>query len=198
MKKLSVIIPTFNEENYIEKALRSVRFADEIIVVDSFSSDKTVDIAKKNNCTVVQRQFDNFSNQKNFALQYATGEWVLFIDADERIPFTLKQEILDVINNPKHAGYKLNFPHFYMNRFLYHHYDSVLRLVKRANCKFEGLVHEKLIIDGKADTKIEIDGGVNKDNARRLVDAGADVLVAGSAVFKADDAKQMISTLKHA
>ena len=148
MKKLSVIIPTFNEENYIEKALRSVRFADEIIVVDSFSSDKTVDIAKKNNCTVVQRQFDNFSNQKNFALQYATGEWVLFIDADERIPFALKQEILDVINNPKHAGYKLNFPHFYMNRFLYHHYDSVLRLVKRANCKFEGLVHEKLIIDG--------------------------------------------------
>ena len=52
MKKLSVIIPTFNEENYIEKALRSVRFADEIIVVDSFSSDKTVDIAKKNNLTL--------------------------------------------------------------------------------------------------------------------------------------------------
>ncbi|HIC30979.1 MAG TPA: glycosyltransferase family 2 protein, partial [Flavobacteriaceae bacterium] len=97
MKKLSVIIPTFNEENYIEKAIRSVRFADEIIVVDSFSSDKTVDIAKKSNCTVIQRQFDNFSNQKNFALQYATAEWVLFIDADERIPFALKQEILDVI-----------------------------------------------------------------------------------------------------
>ena len=69
MKKLSVIIPTFNEENYIEKALRSVRFADEIIVVDSFSSDKTVDIAKKNNCTVVQRQFDNFSNQEIITTQ---------------------------------------------------------------------------------------------------------------------------------
>lgn len=148
MKKLTVIIPTFNEENYLEKALRSVRFADEIIVVDSFSTDKTAAIAKRNNCILIERKFDNFSNQKNYALQFATCEWVLFLDADERIPNALKQEILDTIQNGKHAGYKLNFPHFYMNRFLYHHSDNVLRLVKRNNCRFEGLVHEKLIIDG--------------------------------------------------
>lgn len=148
MKKLSVIIPTYNEENYIEKAIRSVRFADEIIVVDSFSTDNTVKIAKSFNCKVEQRKFDNFSNQKNHALQFANGEWVLFIDADERIPYALKQEIIEAMDSNKHAGYKLNFPHFYMNRFLYNHSDNVLRLVKRANCRFEGLVHEKLIIDG--------------------------------------------------
>lgn len=148
MTKLSVIIPTYNEQDYLENALRSVRFADEIIVVDSMSTDRTVAIAEQAGCKVISRKFDNFSNQKNHALAFATGEWVLFIDADERIPYPLRQEILEAITSEKHAGYKLNFPHFYMNRFLYHHSDTVLRLVKRATCHFEGLVHEKLIIDG--------------------------------------------------
>ena len=76
-------------------------------------------------------------------------------------------------------------PGFGGQQFIEHTYQKVKDL-------------KKLITDSEADTKIEIDGGVNKDNARRLVDVGADVLVAGSAVFKADDAKQMISTLKHA
>ena len=149
MIKLSGVIITYNEERNIEKCLQSLEaVVDEIVVVDSFSTDSTKQICSQYNVKFIEQKFLGYIDQKNFALQYATGEWVLFIDADERIPFALKQEILDVINNPKHAGYKLNFPHFYMNRFLYHHYDSVLRLVKRANCKFEGLVHEKLIIDG--------------------------------------------------
>lgn len=148
MKKLSVIIPTFNEEAYLKNALRSVSFADEIIVIDSLSTDKTVEIAETFGCKVLHRKFDNFSNQKNHALQYATGKWVLFIDGDERISYKLKQEILQAIETGKHAGYKLNFPHFYMNRFLYHHSDNVTRLVLREKCRFEGSVHEKLIVDG--------------------------------------------------
>ncbi|WP_452224168.1 glycosyltransferase family 2 protein [Lacinutrix chionoecetis] len=148
MTKLSVIIPTYNEALYLEKALRSVRFADEIIVVDSMSTDSTVAIAEQYHCKVLSRKFDNFSNQKNHALKYATGQWVLFIDADERIPNPLQQEILEAIESGEHAGYKLNFPHFYMNRFLYHHSDNVTRLVIREKCHFEGSVHEKLIVDG--------------------------------------------------
>ncbi|WP_370101144.1 glycosyltransferase family 2 protein [Xanthomarina gelatinilytica] len=148
MKKLSVIIPTFNEEAYLKNALRSVSFADEIIVIDSLSTDKTVEIAETFGCKVLHRKFDNFSNQKNHALQYATGKWVLFIDGDERITYKLKQEILQAMETGKHAGYKLNFPHFYMNRFLYHHSDNVTRLVLREKCRFEGSVHEKLIVDG--------------------------------------------------
>lgn len=146
--KLSVIIPTYNEEVYLKNALRSVSFADEIIVIDSLSTDKTVEIAETFGCKVLSRQFDNFSNQKNHALQYATGEWVLFIDGDERITYKLKQEILDAMESGKHAGYKLNFPHFFMNRFLYHHSDNVTRLVLREKCRFDGSVHEKLIVEG--------------------------------------------------
>ncbi len=144
MPKLTVIIPTYNEEAYLGDALFSVAFADEIIVVDSFSTDKTPLIAQAGATKLLNRQFDNFSNQKNYALQYATHDWVLFLDADERVTHSLEAEILATINNPKHAGYKINFPHFYMNRFLYHHSDNVLRLVKREGAHFTGTVHEKL------------------------------------------------------
>lgn len=148
MSTLSVIIPTYNEEHYIEHCLYSVQFADEIIVVDSFSTDKTVDITNTFDCKVIQRKFDNFSNQKNHALQFATCDWVLFVDADERIPYQLQSQIMAAMNSGKHSGYKLKFPHFFLNRFLYHHYNDVTRLVKRTECHFEGSVHEKLIVNG--------------------------------------------------
>lgn len=148
MIKLSVIIPTYNEEHYIETALKSVTFADEIIVIDSFSDDNTLAIAEKYTSKIFQRKFDNFSNQKNYALSQATGEWVLFLDADERVTHSLENEILEVIQNPEHEGYKINFPHFFMNRFLYHHDDDVIRLVRRDKAKFTGTVHEKLDVDG--------------------------------------------------
>lgn len=150
MTKLSVIIPTYNEETYIEDAIKSVAFADEIIVVDSYSSDTTRQKAHNMGCTVLERAFDNFSGQKNFALTHATGDWILFIDADERVTQKLKQEILDVLRSPQYNGYTLSFPHFYMNRFLYHKVDRVVRLVKNQNIKFTGDVHEKLTFDGKA------------------------------------------------
>ncbi|AFL81737.1 glycosyl transferase [Aequorivita sublithincola DSM 14238] len=148
MPKLTVIIPTFNEEAYLEDALFSVAFADEIIVIDSFSTDNTPEIANNYATKFLQRKFDNFSNQKNSALKEATGDWVLFVDADERVTHSLEAEIKETIQNPKHGGYKINFPHFYMNRFLYHHSDDVLRLVKREVAAFSGSVHEKLQCEG--------------------------------------------------
>jgi glycosyltransferase involved in cell wall biosynthesis len=141
---LSIIIPTYNEEAYLEAALRSARFADEIIVVDSNSTDNTPEIAQRYASIYLQREFDNFSNQKNFALERASCDWVLFLDADERITYPLQLEIKEAIENGKHGGYKLRFPHFFMNRFLYHHSSKVLRLVKREGCGYSGLVHEKL------------------------------------------------------
>jgi glycosyltransferase involved in cell wall biosynthesis len=148
MTKLSVIIPAFNEESYIEDAIKSVSFADEIIVVDSYSSDSTKQIATSLGCKVLERKFDNFSAQKNFAISHASGEWILFIDADERVTEKLKYEMLEELKNPKHSGYKLKFPHFYMNRFLYHKVDKVVRLVKNKDIKFIGDVHEKLHVQG--------------------------------------------------
>ncbi|MAT89114.1 MAG: lipopolysaccharide biosynthesis protein [Flavobacteriaceae bacterium] len=149
MTKLSVIIPTFNEASYIEAALQSVQFADEIIVIDSFSEDETVAKAKTLSTKIIERQFDNFSNQKNAALEHATGDWVLFLDADERITHSLQFEIEAAIQNSKFGGYKLNFPHFFINRFLYNHSNDVLRLVKREGAHFSGLVHEKLHCEGR-------------------------------------------------
>jgi len=148
MSKLSVIIPAYNEESYIEDAIKSVAFADEVIVVDSYSTDNTKQIALNMGCKVLERKFDNFSAQKNFALSSATGDWILFVDADERVPEKLKHEMLQVLKAPKHAGYKINFPHFFMNRFLYHKVDKVVRLVKNKNIIFEGDVHEKLVVQG--------------------------------------------------
>jgi glycosyltransferase involved in cell wall biosynthesis len=152
MTKLSVIIPTYNEIDYIEDAIKSINFADEIIVIDSFSTDGTKEKAMALGCKVLAREFDNFSAQKNYAINYATGDWILFIDADERVSQRLKIEMLSEIDKNTNAGYKLSFPHFYMNRFLYHKVDKVLRLVKNKNVKFSGDVHEKLHIEGTIGT----------------------------------------------
>lgn len=148
MSTLSVIIPTYNEVDYIEDAVKSVDFADEIIVIDSYSTDGTKEKAVHLGCKVLERKFDNFSSQKNHAITSATGDWVLFLDADERVTQKLKYEILSVITNGNHSGYKICFPHFYMNRFLYHKVDRVLRLVKNNNIHFTGDVHEKLHVEG--------------------------------------------------
>ena len=152
MPKLTVIIPTLNEAAYIQDALNSVQFADEIIVIDSFSTDDTVTIAENFGAQVIQRKFDNFSNQRNHALAAATGDWVLFVDADERVPYALKQEILKTLEAPQHKVYKISFPHFYMNRFLYHHSDAVKRLVFREGASYSGKVHEKLHVEGSVGT----------------------------------------------
>lgn len=144
MPTLTVIIPTFNEADYIEDALQSVAFADEIILIDSFSTDKTQEIAKTFGAKILERKFDNFSAQKNFALEHASGDWALFIDADERVTRSLEAEIKSTIAHPKHSGYKINFPHFFMTRFMYFQSNDVLRLVKKEGANFTGLVHEKL------------------------------------------------------
>lgn len=147
-QSLTVIIPTCNEENYILDCLFSVSFADQVIIIDSLSKDKTVAIAKNQNCEIILREFDTFSNQKNEAIKKATSDWILFIDADERVTQKLKIEILETIKNPKHNAYKLRFPHFYMNRFLYNTENKVIRLVKNDGVYFEGAVHEKLFHKG--------------------------------------------------
>lgn len=151
MSTLTVIIPTFNEASYLENALFSVKFADAIIVIDSFSTDQTPEIAVNHGCKLIQREFDNFSNQKNYALGFATTDWILFLDADERVTYQLQQLIKLALKQNKYQGFKLNFPHFYMNRFLYHHDNDVTRLVRREQCHFEGTVHEKLVVNGKID-----------------------------------------------
>src|SRR5690606_12934233 len=101
MNKLTVIIPTLNEEEFLEGAINSAKFADEIIVIDSYSIDNTVKIATEHGVKIIQRQFDNFSAQKNYAIDNAQNNWIYILDADERIPESLKNEIVDQLKKPE-------------------------------------------------------------------------------------------------
>lgn len=105
---ISAIIITYNEEKNIRDCLESIKWADEIILVDSHSIDRTVDIAKEYTDKILNRTWEGFAAQKDFAYRQAKGDWVLSIDADERVTPELKNEILKVISEDKEAeGFKI-------------------------------------------------------------------------------------------
>ena len=110
MNKLSVVVITFNEEIDLPKCLSTVKkIADEIIVVDSGSADNTLQIAKNFGAKTYFRKFDNYSNQKNYAMSKANGDWILSIDADEELEPELAKEILEKLrsNNSKFTAYSI-------------------------------------------------------------------------------------------
>lgn len=100
--KISALLIVFNEEKNIEKALKSVEFADEIIVLDSFSTDRTAEIIKTKfpDVQFYQNKFEDFTKQRNLCISFAKNDWILFLDADERITHELKKEILKEIRKP--------------------------------------------------------------------------------------------------
>ncbi len=151
---LSVILITKNEEANLKDCLESVSFANEIIVVDSQSSDKTQEIAQSFGAKLeITSDWPGFGPQKNRALNLATQEWVLSIDADERVTPKLKEEILAVISSKDAANcYAIPRSSWYCGRFMKHsgwYPDYVDRLFKRGTAKFsDHLVHERLLPDG--------------------------------------------------
>ena len=100
MKKISVLLPVYNEEDTIRACLDTIKWADEILVVDSFSTDRTLEIAQEYGARIIQHEYINSAKQKNWAIPQCSHEWVLQIDADERVDDTLKQEILKILENP--------------------------------------------------------------------------------------------------
>lgn len=152
MGKISVVVITFNEEKDIEECLRSVRWADEIIVVDSFSSDKTIEIAKKYASKVIQKKWLGFSGQKNFAAGIASGEWILQLDADERVTDALKDEIFTVITGSSNLdGYYIARRNFWLGKWIKHggwYPDYALRLFKKNKGQWDGFTHERLVVAG--------------------------------------------------
>ncbi len=154
MSTLSVIIITYNEEENVKSCLESVKWSDEIVVVDSFSSDKTVEIAGEYTSKVFQNKWTNFSEQKNLALEKANNEWVLSIDADERVTPELKEEILAIVNSQfsTFEGYYIPRKNHYLGRWIRHcgwYPDYQLRLFRRNKGKFNNrLVHESVVVEG--------------------------------------------------
>jgi len=155
--KLSALVITHNEENNIDELVKNLSFADEIIIVDSFSSDNTVaKIRNHKNVTLIQNEFINFSEQRNFTLKHANNEWVIFIDADERINPKLKREINNIINNSNKniVAYEIYREFFYQKkliRFSGWQTDKVFRLYNKNKVSFKNdlFVHELLDINGE-------------------------------------------------
>ncbi len=154
MAKLSVVTIALNEERNIVECLESVRWADELIVVDSGSLDNTVDLAQRFPAKVMQMEWRGYGATKNEALQHATGDWVLWLDADERVTPELAAEIKQRIreDDKSVAGYTVARRAYFLGKWIKHSgwYPSrVTRLFRRSSGKFsETKVHERLLLDG--------------------------------------------------
>lgn len=151
---LSLVIITLNEEKNIKKCIESVSFASEVIVVDSGSTDKTVEIAKSLGAKVFHQDWLGFGRQKQFAIDCATKSWILSLDSDESLSKDLQEEIIKVIKEDKYKVFRLKRLSSFLGRFIYHSswgYDKLVRLFKKGYANFnKEIVHEKLITKEKS------------------------------------------------
>jgi glycosyltransferase involved in cell wall biosynthesis len=151
LPRLSAIIITRDEAANIVECLHSVAFCDERIVVDCGSRDETVRLAEQAGARVVVRAWEGFGAQKNFALSLATGEWLLSIDADERVSRALAAEIDSAVKSGRANGYEIPRSSIFCGRRMRHsgwHLDYVLRLFRRGRARFsDRLVHEDVICE---------------------------------------------------
>ena len=148
-EKISGLIITYNEEKNIREVLECFDFCHEIIVVDSYSTDKTTDIARSfSNVTVVQNKFEDYTKQRNLALNLANNDWVFFLDGDERISEKGKQEIIETVNNPNACDAYYIYRIFFLGqqkiRFSGTQNDKNFRLFRKSKAHYDDLkkVHE--------------------------------------------------------
>lgn len=160
---VSVAIITCNEEINLPRTLASVQFADQIVVLDSGSIDRTVEIAKSYNATVVSQEWLGFAAQKNAAIALCTGDWILSLDADEELSPKLQSQIRALLpSNPPSDAYFLKRRNLFLGRWIRHggfYPDAKLRLFRRNTAGFaqtphfeNRLVHETVAFDGAAAT----------------------------------------------
>jgi len=150
---LSVIVPTLNEEATLRDCLDSVRFADEILVVDSFSTDATVDIAREFGARVLQHEYVYSARQKNWAIPQAKHEWILLVDSDERVTPGLREEILALLaSGPRDDGYWILRANHFLGRRIKRcgwGTDKVIRLFRRDLARYQDReVHAEIDLPG--------------------------------------------------
>lgn len=142
MEKITAIIPTFNEEVHIKAAIESVLWCDEVIVVDSFSKDKTVEIVKSfPQVRLLEHEYEHSAAQKNWTIPQASHPWIFLLDADERPTPELVQEIKGILQNgTKHAGFWIYRRNNFMGKVINYsgwQSDRVIRLFKRDECRYQ-------------------------------------------------------------
>ncbi len=154
MKNLSVVIISKNEEEMMSECLESVSWATERIVVDDFSIDRTVSIARMKRAKVIQRVFDDFGNQRQAGIDQATGDWILVLDADEQIDASLHREIETAITSGMYDAYHVFFKEFFLNRPLpLNRKGGCVRVFRKGYGRFsKQTIHEKLEISGRVGT----------------------------------------------
>jgi len=153
--KISAVVVCYNEEDNIERCLKSLLWADEIVVVDSFSTDRTVELCKKYTKRLYQREWPGFIQQKSYAVSLAQYEWVFSLDSDEVVTEKLRDEILTRLSADKDEvnGYHIKRHSFYLGRWINHggwYPDYKLRLFKKSEvvCGGEN-PHDKYFVNGK-------------------------------------------------
>ena len=175
MPRLSAIIIVKNEAANIAACLDALAFCDEQVVVDSGSTDDTVALAKGKGARVASHEWSGYGPQKNVALSLAEGDWVLSIDADERVSPALAREIRSLIAAPKCEGYEIRRVSTFLGREMGARFpDYVLRLFQRRKARFsDDLVHERVICDGpvgRIDTPLQHDAVTRLEQAIDRID----------------------------
>ncbi len=154
MNRLSACLITFNEEHNLPRALASLNgIADEIVVVDSGSTDRTAEIARQLGASLHHRAWTNYSEQKNFAAERATNEWVFSMDADEELSSVLQTSLLDwKKHEPQFNVYEMARKTWYLGAWVHHsgwYPDFQRRLYRKDWAQFAGIIHESLKFEGK-------------------------------------------------
>jgi len=151
--KISAIVIAFNEEHDLGECLASLAWCDEIIVVDSGSTDRTRDIAARYGTRIFVRPFAGFSDQKNFAAAQAGNDWILSIDADESVSDELREEILHALPGESAAGFFIPRLNLWLGKPIRHGGwwpDHTLRLYRRSAARWAGVSHEAVVVEGFA------------------------------------------------
>ena len=152
-QKLSIVIITKNAAEKIRNTLESVKWADEIVIVDGGSTDETVDIAHKYTDKIVVSEFDGFDRERNKGTEKATGDWILQLDADEIITDEFKERLLKIMNGDDggNVSFKFRRKNIFLKRPMMHggwyHYSA--HMFKKGFAHYEGDIHEKLIVNGE-------------------------------------------------
>lgn len=153
MPKITALAITLNEEENIKRYVQSLSFADEIIFIDSNSTDATVAIAKELGVTVIQRNFDDFSSQRSFAIQQAKNDWIVFFDLDETISPELGKEIVSMISQNNFVAFYIKSDFFFIGKQIKHGGWQSKKSIKVFNknlCKYNGdSVHQNIETNGK-------------------------------------------------
>ena len=154
---LAAVVLTRNEERHIGDCLDSLAWAEQRVVFDSFSADRTVDIARAKGAQVIQLKFDNFAAQRNAALDVVQAEWILFVDADERVTPALAEEVRQVVAQGDRTGWWIPRHNYIIGHRMRGggwSPDPQLRLLRRTSARYDSgrPVHEVVLLDGQAGT----------------------------------------------